>query len=55
LKVYQGHHGDISATLSNVVLPSTSFIEKNSLYGNILGMVQKTKKVLFSVGDSRDD
>lgn len=55
LKVYQGHHGDISATLSNVVLPSTSFIEKNSLYGNILGMAQKTKKVLFSVGDSRDD
>lgn len=55
LKVYQGHHGDISATLSNVVLPSTSFIEKNSLYGNILGMAQKSKKVLFSVGDSRDD
>ncbi len=55
LKIYQGHHGDISATLSNVVLPSTSFIEKNSLYGNILGMAQKSKKVLFSAGDSRDD
>jgi len=55
LKIYQGHHGDVNATLSNIVLPSTSFIEKSSLYSNALGMVQKTKKVLFSVGDSRDD
>ncbi len=55
LRIYQGHHGDVSATSSNIVLPSTSFIEKSSLYSNILGMVQRTKKVLFSVGDSRDD
>lgn len=55
LRVYQGHHGDVGASSSNAVLPSTSFIEKSSLYSNILGMVQRTKKVLFSVGDSRDD
>jgi NADH dehydrogenase/NADH:ubiquinone oxidoreductase subunit G len=54
-KIYQGHHGDIGASISDVVLPSTSFIEKTSFYSNIFGMVQKTKKVLFSVGDSRDD
>jgi len=54
-KIYQGHHGDVGAAISDVVLPSTSFIEKNSFYSNVFGMVQKTKKVLFSVGDSRDD
>jgi NADH dehydrogenase/NADH:ubiquinone oxidoreductase subunit G len=55
LRIYQGHHGDVGAASSNAILPSTSFIEKSSLYSNILGMVQRTKKVLFSVGDSRDD
>jgi NADH-quinone oxidoreductase chain G len=53
--IYQGHHGDISAINSNLIFPSTSFIEKNSLYLNFLGTVQKTKKVLFNVGNSRDD
>ena len=53
--IYQGHHGDINAFNSNLILPSTSFIEKNSFYANSLAMVQKTKKVLFSPGNSRDD
>jgi NADH dehydrogenase/NADH:ubiquinone oxidoreductase subunit G len=53
--IYQGHHGDFSAYYSNFILPSTSFIEKNSLYLNFSGLLQKTKKVLFSVGNSRDD
>ena len=54
-KIYQGHHGDTNALLSNIVLPSSSFIEKNSFYMNMFGIVQKTKKVLPSVGNSRDD
>lgn len=54
-KVYQGHHGDKNISGSSLVLPSTSFIEKSSFYSNMWGMVQKTKKVLFSVGNSRDD
>jgi NADH-quinone oxidoreductase subunit G len=54
-KVYQGHHGDSAANFSNLILPATSFIEKNSSYANILGMVQKTKKILFSPGNSRED
>jgi len=53
--VYQGHHGDLNAQNSQVVLPSTSFIEKNSFYANLSGIVQKSKKVLFNVGNSRDD
>jgi NADH dehydrogenase/NADH:ubiquinone oxidoreductase subunit G len=54
-KVYQGHHGDLNAPYANVIFPSTSFIEKNAFYSNLLGIVQKTKKVLFSPGNSRDD
>lgn len=55
LTIYQGHHGDINASQSSIILPSTAFIEKNSLYSNIFGMVQKTKKILFNAGNSRDD
>jgi NADH-quinone oxidoreductase subunit G len=55
LKVYQGHHGDVNASTSNLILPTTAFIEKNSTYSNVLGIVQKTKKALFSPGNSRDD
>jgi NADH-quinone oxidoreductase subunit G len=55
LTIYQGHHGDINASKSSIILPSTAFIEKNSFYSNIFGMVQKTKKILFNAGNSRDD
>ncbi len=54
-QVYQGHHGDVNAINSNLILPSTSFIEKNTFYSNTLAVVQKTKKVLFNPGNSRDD
>lgn len=54
-QVYQGHHGDINAINSNLILPSTSFIEKNTFYSNSLAIVQKTKKILFNPGNSRDD
>jgi NADH dehydrogenase/NADH:ubiquinone oxidoreductase subunit G len=54
-QIYQGHHGDTNASNSNLILPSTAFIEKNSFYSNSLGVVQKTKKILFSPGNSRDD
>lgn len=53
--VYQGHHGDANFNLVNMVLPSTAFIEKNALYCNLYSFVQKTKKVLFNVANSRDD
>jgi NADH-quinone oxidoreductase subunit G len=54
-QIYQGHHGDTNAINSNLIFPSTSFIEKNSFYANSLAIVQKTKKILFSPGNSRDD
>jgi NADH dehydrogenase/NADH:ubiquinone oxidoreductase subunit G len=54
-QIYQGHHGDTNASNSNLIFPSTSFVEKNSFYSNSLAIVQKTKKVLFNPGNSRDD
>ena len=53
--VYLGHHGDLNASNSNVILPTSSFVEKNTHHLNVFGIVQKTKKVLFNVGDSRND
>lgn len=54
-KIYQGHHGDVNSINSNLIFPSTSFIEKNSFFSNLMCIVQKTKKVLFNPGNSRDD
>jgi NADH-quinone oxidoreductase chain G len=54
-KIYQGHHGDLNAPISNVILPATSFVEKNSFYASSSAIVQKTKKALFNPGNSRDD
>jgi NADH-quinone oxidoreductase subunit G len=54
-QIYQGHHGDINAINSDLIFPSTSFIEKNTFYSNSLAVVQKTKRVLFNPGNSRDD
>lgn len=53
--IYQGHHGDISVNFSNIILPSTVFIEKNSLYLNLEGIIQKNQKIFNSLGNSRDD
>jgi NADH dehydrogenase/NADH:ubiquinone oxidoreductase subunit G len=53
--IYQGHYGDISSHFSNIILPSTIFIEKQGIYMNIFGTIQKNKKILFTLGNSRDD
>lgn len=54
-RVYQGHHGDVNSQNCELILPSTSFIEKNSFFSNLSRVVQKSKKVLFNPGNSRDD
>jgi NADH dehydrogenase/NADH:ubiquinone oxidoreductase subunit G len=55
LNVYQGHHGDLNAGRSDLILSSTSFMEKEAMYCNISGLVQKTRKILFGAGNLRDD
>jgi NADH dehydrogenase (ubiquinone) Fe-S protein 1 len=54
-RIFQGSHGNFLAAGSNIILPSTTFIEKNTLYVNSWNLVQSTKKVLEVSGNSRDD
>lgn len=54
IQIYHGHHGDIGAFNSNMILPCSFFIEQNSTYLNMFGIFQQTKTVLFAPGDSRD-
>jgi len=53
--IYQNSHGNELANIANVLLPSTTFIEKVGVYINTEGRVQKTSKVLSSYELSRDD
>ena len=38
-QIYQGHHGDIGAKQADVILPSTTYIEKDGIYVNTEGRV----------------
>nr|YP_009476589.1 NADH dehydrogenase subunit 11 [Chroomonas placoidea]AVM81082.1 NADH dehydrogenase subunit 11 [Chroomonas placoidea] len=53
--VYQGHQGNATAVLSNLILPSSSFVEKNSFFVNVEGRYQKTKAALLSPGKAKSD
>ena len=53
--VYQGHHGDAGAHRADVILPGSAFTEKSATYVNMEGRVQRTKRVVFPPGESRDD
>jgi NADH dehydrogenase/NADH:ubiquinone oxidoreductase subunit G len=43
--VYQGHHGDLGAKQSNLVMPTTSYVEKKGTYVNTEGFVQQTDSI----------
>lgn len=53
--VYQGHHGCNAAKIANVILPSTTFIEKKGTYINTQGFVQQTERVLNTEYNIHDD
>ena len=44
--IYLGHHGDKFAGLADIVLPTAAFTEKKSLYLNLEGRPQFTKKIV---------
>ncbi|HXU26651.1 MAG TPA: NADH-quinone oxidoreductase subunit NuoG [Bacteroidia bacterium] len=54
-KIFLGHIGDSNAFLADVILPGSSFLEKDSLYLTLEGRVQKTKFLLTAPGFSRPD
>nr|YP_009557810.1 NADH dehydrogenase subunit11 [Paravannella minima]QBC73449.1 NADH dehydrogenase subunit11 [Paravannella minima] len=53
--IYQGHHIDVCADFCDVILPSSVFIEKNSLFVNNFGMIQKCRRVFYSPGEALVD
>lgn len=53
--VYQGHHGDAGAARAHVVLPGAAYTEKEGLYVNTEGRVQRGRKAVDAPGDARED
>jgi NADH-quinone oxidoreductase subunit G len=59
LKVYIGHHGDVSknggAHHADIILPGASYAEKDGTYVNAEGRVQFAEKAVYAPGDARED
>ncbi len=53
--IYQGSHGDQGAAHADVVLPGAAWCEKDGIYVNIEGRVQRSHRAVFPVGDARED
>ena len=53
--VYQGHHGDVGASLADVVLPAAAYTEKAATYVNTEGRVQMTRAATSLPGAARED
>eukprot|EP00461_Guttulinopsis_vulgaris_P000484 UN00484 len=53
--IYMGSHGDKTAPLADVILPSTAFSEKHVTYVNAEGRVQKTNKAVANKHLAQDD
>lgn len=53
--VYVGHHGDIGASLADVILPGTAYTEKSATYVNTEGRAQMTNAAGGPVGAARED
>ncbi len=55
LKVYIGHHGDKGAHAADIVLPGSSYAEKDGTYVNTEGRVQFAERAVYAPGDARED
>lgn len=53
--VYQGHHGDRTANVADVILPGAAYTEKDGLYINLEGRVQHGRGAVNPPGDARED
>jgi NADH-quinone oxidoreductase chain G len=52
--VFQGHHGCLNAQNADLILPSTSFVEKTSIYGNCEGRYQFSQSCTLPLGKSKN-
>ena len=53
--VYQGSHGDRGAEIADIILPGAAYTEKNGLFVNLEGKLQKSYKASYPPGDARED
>jgi NADH-quinone oxidoreductase subunit G len=53
--VYQGHHGDVGASVADVVLPGAAYTEKNGTYVNMEGRTQRGYAAVTPPGDALED
>lgn len=53
--VYQGTHGDAAAHRADVVLPGAAYTEKDALYANFEGRVQRAGRATFPPGEAKED
>ncbi|HTT85695.1 MAG TPA: NADH-quinone oxidoreductase subunit NuoG [Rhizomicrobium sp.] len=53
--VYQGTHGDAGAHRADVVLPGAAYTEKDGIYVNFEGRVQRCRRATFPPGEARED
>ena len=53
--VYQGSHGDAGAHRADVILPGAAYTEKEGLYVNFEGRVQRAERAVFPPGEAKED
>ena len=53
--VYQGSHGDAGAHHADVILPGAAYTEKDGLYVNFEGRVQRARRATFPPGEAKED
>ncbi len=53
--VYMGTHGDAGAHRADVILPSAAWTEKNGLYVNTEGRVQRADRAVYPKGEAKED
>ena len=53
--IYQGHHGDAGAHRADVILPGVAYTEKDGIYMNMEGRVQRGRKAIFAPGEAKED
>ena len=53
--IYQGHHGDNGAHVSDVILPGAAYTEKDGLYANMEGRVQLGYRAVSPKGEAKED
>ena len=53
--IYQGSHGDRSAAIADVILPSPSYTEQDGLFENLEGRLQECRKASYPTNDALED